>query len=39
MQEDIPAEVAVPLAVILWAAFLFQRRHALAAWLGLKEKK
>lgn len=38
MIDSIPAEVAVPVAVVLTAAAFYQRRHALMVWLGFKEE-
>lgn len=37
MNGEIPWQIAVPLALIAWAAFLYVRRRDIAAWLGFRK--
>jgi hypothetical protein len=37
--EDLPAVVAVPLAIFLIGAAFYQRRHTLMGWTGFKEDR
>lgn len=39
MNDNLPVLVFLPLFVLTTAAALYQRRHALMVWLGLKEER
>lgn len=39
MKEELPVIVWLPLLIILATVAVYQRRHAIKAWLGIKEKK
>lgn len=36
MREEIPFVIFLPLFIVVTAAVLYQRRHEIAVWLGLK---